>query len=83
MFYKRNKQLFFTIPWNIFQKRFKNYKFESQITRVNAVKVYQETECKIVERGKDIEKSNKEKSKNGRKNGRKVTLGLYSQAIVK
>lgn len=54
MFYRRKKQLFYTIPWNIFQKRFKNYKFESQITQVNVVKGYQETECKTVERGKDI-----------------------------
>lgn len=22
MFYRRNKQLFYTIPWNIFQERF-------------------------------------------------------------
>lgn len=56
MCYRRHKQLFYTIPWNVFRENFKNYKFGWQINQVRAVKVYQETWCKPVRGRKDIKK---------------------------
>lgn len=67
MFYNRNKKLLYTVPWNIFQKRYKNYKFGSQISQVNVVKVYQETECNKWEEERKWKGSNKEGNKGWKK----------------
>lgn len=80
IFYRRNKQLFSTIPWDIVQERLKNYKFGSQIDWVNLVKVYQETKGKIVRRGKEITKKQEGEKSRLEKRYRSV-LGSHCQIV--